>query len=149
MGIFLVTQDVVLSDRAKFQLIINFFRVKAISTGLNLEIVGIPVQNVQNTNAIVIEEAKLLDVNLTPEQTSTSHRLPAKNRKNISPPIIARFTNRDVRNKIYANRKATRTASFVNFSVLGTEKVYVNENLTRPHKKSSLANKAKGKKGWF
>ena len=34
MGIFLVAQDMVLSDRAKFQLIINFFRVKAISTGL-------------------------------------------------------------------------------------------------------------------
>ena len=34
-GIFLVAQDVVLSHRAKFQLIINFFQVKAISTGLD------------------------------------------------------------------------------------------------------------------
>ena len=33
-GFFLVTQDIVLSHRAKFQLIINFFRVKAIFTGL-------------------------------------------------------------------------------------------------------------------
>ena len=33
-GFFFVAQDMVLSDRAKFQLIINFFRVKAISTGL-------------------------------------------------------------------------------------------------------------------
>ena len=31
---FLVAQNMVLSHRAKFQLIINFFRVKAISTGL-------------------------------------------------------------------------------------------------------------------
>ena len=30
----LVSQDMALSHRAKFQLIINFFRVKAISTGL-------------------------------------------------------------------------------------------------------------------
>ena len=30
----MVAQDMVLSDRAKFQLIINFFRVEAISTGL-------------------------------------------------------------------------------------------------------------------
>ena len=36
MGIFLVVQDVVLSHRAKFQLIINFFRGKAISTGLEV-----------------------------------------------------------------------------------------------------------------
>ena len=36
MGIFLVAQDMVLNHCAKFQLIINFFRVKAISTGLCL-----------------------------------------------------------------------------------------------------------------
>ena len=37
MGIFiLVAQDMVLSHRAKFQLIINFFRVKAISTELHV-----------------------------------------------------------------------------------------------------------------
>ena len=35
-GFFFAAQDMVLSHRAKFQLIINFFRVKAISTGLNL-----------------------------------------------------------------------------------------------------------------
>ena len=33
-GFFLVAQDMVLSHRAKFQLIINFLWVKAISTGL-------------------------------------------------------------------------------------------------------------------
>ena len=115
----------------------------------NLEIVGIPVQDGENTNAIVIEVAKLLDVSLTPEQISTSHRLPAKNPENLSPPIIARFTNRDVRNKIYANRKATRTASLVNFSVPRTEKVYVNENLTRPRKKLFWLTKQKAKKIGF
>ena len=36
--LFLVAQDMVLSHRAKFQLIINFFRVKAISTGLYLKL---------------------------------------------------------------------------------------------------------------
>ena len=34
---FLVAQDMVLSHRAKFQLIMNLFRVKAISTGLVLQ----------------------------------------------------------------------------------------------------------------
>ena len=33
-GFFFVAQDMVLSHRAKFMLIENFFRVKAISTGL-------------------------------------------------------------------------------------------------------------------
>ena len=34
-GFFLVAKDMILSHRAKFQFIINFFRVKAISTGLS------------------------------------------------------------------------------------------------------------------
>ena len=75
--------------------------------------------------------------------------MPAKNGENISPPVIARFTNRDVRNKIFANRKATRTASLVNFSVPGTEKVYVNENFTRPRKKLFCQIKQKAKKVGF
>ena len=93
--------------------------------------------------------AKLLDVNLTPEQISTSHHLPDKNCESLSPPIIARFTNRDVRNEIYANRKATRTTSLINFSEPGTEKVYVNENLTRPRKKLFWLTKQKAKKVGF
>ena len=96
-----------------------------------------------------IEVAKLLDVSLTPEQISASHRLPAKNPENLSPSIIPRFTNRDVRNKIYANQKATKTASLVNFSKPGTEKVYVNENLTRPRKKLFWLTKQKAKKIGF
>ena len=36
-GFFLVVQDMILSHRAKFQLIINFFWVKAISTELKVK----------------------------------------------------------------------------------------------------------------
>ena len=52
----------------------------------NLEIVGIPMQDGENTNAIVIEVAKLLDVNLTPEQISTSRRLIASQESRKSKP---------------------------------------------------------------
>ena len=43
MGIFLVAQDMVLSHRAKFQLIINFFRAKASSTGLLVMVIQSPM----------------------------------------------------------------------------------------------------------
>ena len=45
----------------------------------NLEIVGIPVQKDEKTNAIVQEVAKLLKVIITASDISTSHRLQTKN----------------------------------------------------------------------
>ena len=50
----------------------------------NLEIVGIPVQKDENTNAIVQEVAKLLKVTITASDISTSHRLQTKNE--LKPP---------------------------------------------------------------
>ena len=56
----------------------------------NLEIVGVPVQENEDTNALVIEVGKLLDVEVPPDQISTSHRLPINPNSKISktPPII-------------------------------------------------------------
>ena len=77
----------------------------------NLEIAGVTVQNGEDTNAVVMEVAKLLDVDILPSHISTSHRLPKKISQNgnvtCTPPIIVRFTNRDIRNKVYVNRKQT------------------------------------------
>ena len=44
----------------------------------NSEIVGVPMEEGEDTNKIMIEVAKLLQVELTPDQISTSHRLPTK-----------------------------------------------------------------------
>ena len=113
----------------------------------NLEIVGVPVQENEDTNALVIEVAKLLDVEVPPDQISTSHRLPINPNSKISktPPIIVRFVNRDIRNKLYANRKLTRSANLNKFSVAGTEKIYLNENLTQIRKKLFWKTKQKAK----
>ena len=106
----------------------------------NLEIVGVPEKEDENTNAIVLEVAKMLDVDIMSSHISTSHRLPKKkvsSRNNSgSSPIIARFTSRDIRNQIYANRKKAK-ARFVdlkNFSVSDTKNIFVNENLTPTRK---------------
>ena len=79
----------------------------------NLEIVGIPVQKDENTNAIVQEVAKLFKVTITASDISTSHRLQTKNELN-PPPIIVRFVSRDipVRNKLFSNRRNARNADF-------------------------------------
>ena len=48
----------------------------------NLEIAGIPSKTGENTNKIVQEVAKLMNVNLTEDLISTSHRLPVSQRPN-------------------------------------------------------------------
>ena len=68
----------------------------------NLEIIGIPQRDDEDTNSIVIEVAKMMGVKVLPEQISTSHRMPVNRKKNLDQianrPIIARFTNRDIKN---------------------------------------------------
>ena len=85
----------------------------------NLEIVGVPEKEDENTNAIVLEIAKMLDVDIMSSHISTSHRLPKKtaNSRNNSgsSPIIVRFTSRDIKNQIYANRKKARFVDLKNF----------------------------------
>ena len=94
----------------------------------NLEIAGVPQQPNENTNSIVIEVAKLLNVVVPPDHISTSHRLPKKpnhsTKDSVCPPsIIVRFTNRDTRNKMFANRKFIRNLNLKQFSVPATEKI--------------------------
>ena len=114
----------------------------------NLEIVGIPETDQEDTNKIVIEVAKLLNVEIAPEQISTSHRLKSKKKRNSdddtqpsSTPIIARFVNRDIRNRLYSNRKLARDLDLKSFSVKDTQHIYINENLT--HERKRLFWKAK------
>ena len=124
---------------------------------LNLEITGVPVKDEENTNDIVVEIAKLANVDLSLDQISTSHRLPVKpkrpsNNENVSPappPIIVRFISRNVRNTLYVNRQNLRQADFKTFSVEGTSSVYVNENLTRYRKKLFWSAKQKVKSSRF
>ena len=99
----------------------------------------------------MIEVAKLLNVIVPPDHTSTSHRLPKKpnhrtKRSVCLPSIIVRFTNRDTRNKMFANRKFIRNLDLKQFSVPGTEKIFINENLTQTHKKLFGQTKQKAKK---
>lgn len=112
---------------------------------LNLEIAGVPIKENENTNEIVIEVARLANVDISKDQISTSHRLPAKPKTNVAvgnktvtsqapPPIIVRFLSRDVRNRLYSNRNKLRYAKMDDFSVKGTTKLFLNENLNQNRK---------------
>ena len=114
----------------------------------NLEIVGIPVTSNEDTNAIVQEITELLQVIISSKNISTSHCLQAKSKFN-PPPIIVRFVNRDVRSRIYNNRKNARNADFTKLSIKGVEKIFINENLTYLKKKLFWKSKQKAKEAGF
>ena len=114
---------------------------------LNLEISGIPIKDGENINQIVEKVAKLVNVEFSADVISTSHRLAAKpkrtagtkngNETETSPPpsIIKHFLSRDVRNQIYRHRQLLSNADPKNFSIEGTSKFIINENLTPTRKK--------------
>ena len=99
---------------------------------LNLEIVGVPVKDNENTNDIVVEIAKLDNVEITKDQISTSQCLAAKPKRNAidqaarsPPPIIVRSISRDIRDRLYANGQNLRNANSKHFSTDGTNHFYI------------------------
>ena len=103
--------------------------IGSMSSRQNLEIISIPIQKDENTNATVQVVAKLLKVTITAIDISTSHRLQTKNE---SKPIfiIVRFVSRDFRNNLCNNRKNSRNADLSYFSVIDVQSISINENLT-------------------
>ena len=99
----------------------------------NLEFHRAPVQQSENTNKIVQNLLKRINLETNENEISTSHRLPST-KENTSPPIIARFSKRDTRNKIYTNKSKFNAVS--NFGIPEMNNLYINENLTK--KRSEL-----------
>ena len=107
----------------------------------NLEFHGIPLNPNEDTNHIIKTMAKKLNIDLKENDISTSHRLP-KSLSNNPPIIIARFTNRDIRNLIFQKRK--NLIGVRDYGIDGMTKLFINENLTPRRKKLfSLAYKKK------
>ena len=112
------------------------------SRKFNLEIYWIPEQEKEDTEEIVLNLAKRLNVNLEPEDIDIAHRMKEGNTR--PRPIIVRFTNYYSRNRLYMNRKKLRRANFEGF-IEGADRIYINENLTAL--RSQLFKKVRDKKG--
>ena len=102
----------------------------------------------QNTNAIIIEVAKLIGVDILDNDISVSHRLPqAKSykRKNVGPSsIIVKFTRRSVKERLYGARKNLRNKTSSDLEYLEENKIYLADSLTEKNRelfKESLAAK--------
>ena len=108
----------------------------------NHEIHGVPWTRNACTNEIVQKVAKILNVKLTSNDISTSHRLfnsgiVNANEKNQHPPIIVRFANRDKRNELFCQRLKLNTytrafsSEFPKFLGLVPHNLTIRENLIK------------------
>ena len=74
-----------------------------------LEIRGIPVQQGEDTNDIIIKLGSKIGVEVNKNDISVSHRLPlggkAARSDTVYPTIIVKFVRRDVRERYYRARK--------------------------------------------
>lgn len=89
----------------------------------NIEIHGVPARENEDLMQVVASIAQKLSLPVpTTEQIEAVHRIKAKS--NLAPPILVRFFRRDVRDSWLGKR-----------TVLKSEKIFINENLTARVKK--------------
>lgn len=105
-----------------------------------LEIHGVPATDKENTSEIVVNVAKLLNVDLKPDDISVSHRLGTRKSdsgKQQTPGIIVKLTRRELREKLYSARKHLRdkTTNDIGYTRIAPQKLFINESLTSSNQK--------------
>ena len=93
-----------------------------------MRVTGVPFNQGENTNHIMIQIACSLGVHITDGDISVSHR--SGRRVGSSPrPILCKFIRRDLKNQILANKKFARN---IRTDPDGNPvKIYVDEDLTK------------------
>jgi seryl-tRNA synthetase len=105
-----------------------------------LEFRGIPASNSytpEQTDEIAIKISEAVGVKIQKEDISISLRLPARRLtfgqalSSSPPPIIAKFTRRNVQDEIYSARKNLRNISTSQFGFESQNKIFIVESLTK------------------
>ena len=109
-----------------------------------IEIRGIPpprvaLQETDDTNDIAVQVGELMGVTIEPEDISVSHRLKISQnyigRSAKEPPIIVKFTRRDVKEKFYRARGQLCLKTTSDLGYVQDNKIYIAESLTELNKK--------------
>ena len=101
-----------------------------------IQIQGIPLQRLENTNEIVKNIGKLIHFDIDDADISISHRLPSKNGResqNVTP-IIVKFVRRHTKEIFYRARKNLRNVTTMDLGYTIDNKIYVTESLTEKNK---------------
>lgn len=113
----------------------------------SIEIKGVPTSQYENTNQLVCQVGELMDVDISEDDISISHRLPPNkpwvdNNGTQHPPsppsIIAKFVRRDTKNEFYSRRwklKDKKSDDIEGLEGSPGHSIYVSESLTQRRKK--------------
>ena len=103
-----------------------------------IEIRGLPIDSKQNSNNLVLKIAEKIGIDIKESDISVSHILPRRNfvdqsrrRQNSTEAIIVKFVRRDIKDKFYKARKYLKNLTAANFDFESSNKIFINENLTR------------------
>ena len=107
-----------------------------------MEIRGVPLPDLESTDAAVVKMAKCIDVELEENDISTSHRLPMRKKTSSQskrpeqpPAIIVKFISRDKRDELYRARSKLKNLTSADLGYRGTaNKLFISESLTRYNK---------------
>ena len=88
----------------------------------NVKIFGIPFQEDENTNQVIMDLAADIGVDISPSDISVSHRLPSS-RNDRPKPILVKFVRRDTKTSFMKKKKELRQNE-------NRKDVYVEEDLT-------------------
>jgi hypothetical protein len=104
-----------------------------------LEICGIPCLNDQeNTNSIIKDIAKEINVDITDTNMSPSHLLKSnvsyKGKSKNSPPIIVKFTWRVTKDKLYKAHKKLNRLTTKDLGYVIEQRIFIMESLTKTNK---------------
>ena len=105
------------------------------------EIRGVPVPDLESTDAAVVKMAECIAVELDENDISTSHRLPmrkktsSQSKRPEQPPAITKFISRDKRDELYWAKSKLKNLTSADLGYRGTaNKLFISENLTRYNK---------------
>ncbi|XP_070547400.1 uncharacterized protein [Ptychodera flava] len=117
-----------------------------------LELTGIPQQEKEDTDAVVVKVAAAAGINITTKDIDISHRLPSRSQQQSHhqpATIIVKFVRRRVRNQIYSARKNLKDKTTRSVGFTSDNRIYINENLTPANKKLFFeANRQRNAKNW-
>ena len=107
-----------------------------------LEIRGVPLPDLESTDAAVVKMAECIDVEIEENDMSTSHRLPTRKKTSSQskrpeqpPAIIVKFISRDKRDELYRARSKLKNLTSADLGYRGTaNKLFISESLTRYNK---------------
>jgi hypothetical protein len=92
----------------------------------------------ENTDNIVIKVANLIGVKIKNEDISVSHRLQTsksyKGRNKDMPPIIVKFTRRNIKESLYKARTLLKGFSTKDLGYVGEDNIFITESLTSKNK---------------